>query len=616
MNSADARAKTPPSDVTGHSDWLAILLLLAFMAGLCALNWQRWGSAVVDCGREMYVPAELSHGKRLYFDLFYNYGPLIPYWHSVLFRIFGVHLGLLYASGLGIAFTLALLLYRIARMFLPAPLSLFAGLAFAVTALQQSIFNYVLPYSYPAAYGTLLYVAICYLLIEECGHAVSTWWRLPAAGLLAGCALLTKIEVGAAACGLLCCALLVRALSGIGLGSLARAALLCLPAPLLAAGVYGWLALSSSLHFMFGDNIPLLPDSYFVQHYGKIWTALLGFTTSPGALTISAAKGIGWVGLLILGLMASARWRVARWLFLGGAGILCGLQAWSYLEEFLPGAGPTLLGEHGRDLVDRVTAQAFFNSGLAWASLLLLMVAASGWWRAGRDPSRSPALLLAAASFGYSLRTLTRIAPQGYPIFYGVLTYVAALTLVVTLCRSLQFRPPQRIWSALAAVLAAGLLVMMSPWYAPMRRPVAIASRRGTIYAGMDMGPGLKDALRFIDSARQRNEDVLVLPEETLLYFFSETSAPSSWYVATPGIIPDAWIARYLSDMDRQRVRYVILSNRAAPEYGVPIFGRDYNREIYAWILRNYRPVRTIGRYERVDKPMEWGALVYERMAQ
>ena len=456
---SDISTKAPQSHGAGRSERLAILLLFTFMAGLCALNWERWGSVIVDCGREMYVPAELSLGKRLYLDLYYTYGPLIPYWHSVLFRVFGVHLGLLYASGLGTAFALAFLLYKVARMFLPVSLSLFVGFAFALTALQESLFNYVLPYSYPAAYGTLLYVAICYLLLEECGHANSTW-RLPVAGLLAACALLTKFEVGLIAYGLLCFAVVVRAISARGLGSLARGFLMCFPPLLLAAGVYTWLVSASSLHFISGDNMPLLPDSYFVQHYGKLWTTMLGFTTAPRELTISAAKGLGWVGLLTFGVIASTRWRSARWVFLCAAGILCGLRPCTYLAHHLVGKVPTLLGEHWQEVVDKVEHLAFFNSGLAWPSLLLSIVAAAEWWRAGRAPSRSAALLLAAASFGYAGRTLTRIGPEGYPIFYGVLTYVGALTLVATLCRGLQFRVPPRIWNTLAVALAAGVLVM------------------------------------------------------------------------------------------------------------------------------------------------------------
>jgi hypothetical protein len=41
------------------------------MAFLSVLTWKRWGSLLIDCGREMYIPAALSQGKRLYFDLWY-----------------------------------------------------------------------------------------------------------------------------------------------------------------------------------------------------------------------------------------------------------------------------------------------------------------------------------------------------------------------------------------------------------------------------------------------------------------------------------------------------------------------------------------------------------------
>jgi hypothetical protein len=43
-------------------------LLLVFIT-LLTLTWRKWGYLPVDVGREMYVPAAIATGKRLYFDL-------------------------------------------------------------------------------------------------------------------------------------------------------------------------------------------------------------------------------------------------------------------------------------------------------------------------------------------------------------------------------------------------------------------------------------------------------------------------------------------------------------------------------------------------------------------
>ena len=81
-----------------------------------------------------------------------------------------------------------------------------------------------------------------------------------------------------------------------------------------------------------------------------------------------------------------------------------------------------------------------------------------------------------------------------------------------------------------------------------------------------------------------------------------------------PGILPPgSKTVEYLADLDRQNVRYVVLSNRLAPEYGTPKFGLDYNQEPYRWLLQNFEPIRTIGPFERITEPAPWGVIIYER---
>jgi hypothetical protein len=76
-----------------------LLTLIAMWSVLLRWTWARWGSLTIDCGHEMYVPALLSEGKMLYRDVWFMYGPLAPYLNGSLFRVFGVHLNVLYWSG-------------------------------------------------------------------------------------------------------------------------------------------------------------------------------------------------------------------------------------------------------------------------------------------------------------------------------------------------------------------------------------------------------------------------------------------------------------------------------------------------------------------------------------
>ena len=61
---------------------LTLFAMLVFM-------WRTWCDPVIDFGREIYVPWQLSQGKVLYRDLAHFNGPLSAYFNSIVFRIFG-----------------------------------------------------------------------------------------------------------------------------------------------------------------------------------------------------------------------------------------------------------------------------------------------------------------------------------------------------------------------------------------------------------------------------------------------------------------------------------------------------------------------------------------------
>jgi hypothetical protein len=310
---------------------VAISLLALLYACLSGFTWHKWGSLPIDSGREMWVPAAINGGGRLYFDIWYPYGPLIPYWHALLFRIFGIHLSVLYSAGLGIAAILLGLTYRLGRIFLPVSLSFTVSFAFLAMAMQLSLFNYILPYSYPAAYGALLFAALLWLLLRDTFR--ETRFRIVVIGILAAAAMLTKIEFGIGAYGLLGFAMAIRAWRKDSWASLVRDALLCLPAFLVAAAVYGFLVYRSSLQFMFADNITVLPQSYFVQHFGRRWAEVVGFTTNPRRILVSVCANLVGTGIALCLLRMCAASRLSRWLCYAAALGLCALNVRLTLGE-------------------------------------------------------------------------------------------------------------------------------------------------------------------------------------------------------------------------------------------------------------------------------------------
>src|SRR5262249_17483876 len=132
---------------TPHS---AIIFL--FIAMLAA-SWQRWTQPLIDHGREMNLPARILAGERLYNDVQFLYGPFAPHFNALLYRVFGIHLSVLKASGAVCAILILLMTYRLARTLMSDWESfLAAGLALVLCALKSTA-NYIQPYAYAALYG-------------------------------------------------------------------------------------------------------------------------------------------------------------------------------------------------------------------------------------------------------------------------------------------------------------------------------------------------------------------------------------------------------------------------------------------------------------------------------
>ena len=565
---------------------------------LASLTWRKWGYLPIDSGREMYVPAAISEGRRLYFDLTYPYGPLIPYWHAALFRLFGIHLGVLIGAGVSVVGIAALLLYSVSRVFLPVWLSFAAVFAFLLEACQVDLFNYILPYSYAAAYGSMFAVLLLWLLLRFESRYIA------AAGLLAGLMMLTKLEFGVAGYAGLGCAIVIRSVQAKSIRTLVEGLYACIPGAILWLGIYGWYLHTAGADFFLGENLAMLPSSHFQQHFARLWNEKTGLVLSPRVLALSAARGLSGFGVLAGCVVLAARSKLARWTLPLIALGLCGIHLVAI------GAQVANVARIDR-LAVKVLHPVFFNSGMIWVGLAVLVLAA-------RDKQPS-AIVLCTTAMACGVRVLTRITPNGYSIYFDVLVYLVLLVGLYRVSKQFSVDLDGAFGKVLAGILCLSMMTLTLEYYPIRSRSYMVSSDRGTLYATPEVGKAFSQALVFLESAKQKSQRVVVMPEDTALYFFSgdflrATGAPSRWYIVTPQVLPPGEAtAQYIQDLERAGIHYVIVSDRATPEFGLPIFGVDYGQQIFAWLGKNFRVVKRIGDYEPVASPREWGALVYER---
>jgi len=267
--------------------WLSRLAILFFACAMFVVTWASWPDLIFDCGRELYVPWAMLHGKLLYRDLWYPYGPLAPSVIALLLRIFGAHLNTFYGTGLAMLTASALVLHSIALRFVPPIAALVCTWVFLAEGFQPRSMNYIVPYSYGATFMCLLCMSVLLFLLrflERKGLA-----NLGAAGLCAGLASISKVEAilpcaaGIAAALILCA---WRSENPVRTLRLAIAALL--PGLLVSATVFIWLIAEFKLDFLVHGNWQSAPGSYFMQRYGSFWG-----TPSRASLHTNGDGGIG-----------------------------------------------------------------------------------------------------------------------------------------------------------------------------------------------------------------------------------------------------------------------------------------------------------------------------------
>src|SRR5215813_8609869 len=256
-------------------------IFVQFIAML-AVSWQRWTQPLIDHGREMNLPARILAGERVYNDVQVLYGPFAPHFNALLYRVFGIHLSVLKASGAVCAILILLMIYRLARTLMSDWESvLVTGLALAICALKSSA-NYIQPYAYAALYGLVfalgsLSATLNYIRRRsesgrlEYRHQSESFRDIPTdggtpnartpnatptavlAGLLAGLSLISKPEIALAALAAGFTALIVE--SRVERKPLWRdAAAFAAPLVIITAAAYAIILLHTPLRVLIEDN--------------------------------------------------------------------------------------------------------------------------------------------------------------------------------------------------------------------------------------------------------------------------------------------------------------------------------------------------------------------------
>ena len=572
----------------------------AFLCGLAA-SWQRWGGPLIDCGREMNQPLRLASGEQLYSDVRHIYGPLSPYLHAALYRLFGPTLGLLYADGILSAAAILALVYALSRRIMSPIASATATLSVMWLCAFKPAGNFFLPYSFNALHGTVLALLALAMLAaavqsdrDSSSRAAA---RVALAGAVSGLSLLAKTELGL---GAIAAGIVASVLSGGGRrGRQATYLVVFLGSALVVAACgYGVVVAHVGVAPLVGDSWLLwynVPPG--LKHYNEWVSGLDHPVRSVTRMTIALAKVAALAAILAAISQLVARRR-------GRAGAPSADSAVARLVMRSPTRA--LLAAVAILAVLGVTTGFDWDKGpyLAMPFLLAGLI----WMERRRlgdpDPHRATRARLLILYAAFALVSLGRMilhvrSGGAYGSFLGpmsmvLFTYLWAEPFGDWLEASGAGRTGATIAVALILVDVAATAGILAHRYRT-RYQTPIVTPRGTLIAEHDVGQAWNEALAFIAARTRPSDFVAVMPEGTSLDFMSGRRNPLREEIVTPGYLDGPNEARAIGQLEASGAPLVLITNRATREFGATAFGRDYGQEMMRFIESRYEPCAMFG---------------------
>jgi len=373
------------------------------------------------------------------------------------------------------------------------------------------------------------------------------------------------------------------------------------PALLICTVVIAWMVSIGGVAFITQENFMSWPTSYFMQKYGQYWLRTHGYDLSLSQLQNVVALTVGfatfWVGFRF--------WLLAVF-----------RKLWFRAVGTVLGAGMIVFWTETPERLNSDIAMLVFPPPMVFMVALAVPLAGFLFWRSRWCARRLASLVLMIFGPLLAFRILFGMVSIHYAIYYNGPVLVAFFVLLLAIAipgghvqNDVGVRRAR--WFVCAAVCGWVTLLAVPRYFDLRIGRVAFESERGTIYVPETTLPAWADAVYFMRQAKQSDQAVMSIPEDTALYFFAGVVSPTRVFAFTPGTLsPGPMTAKTIAEIERVRVRYVIWSNRQFPEYGVSEFGVDFDVPFAEYIRNNYRPVRE---FSSINRPDVWQATLWER---
>ncbi|MBF0216840.1 MAG: tetratricopeptide repeat protein [Candidatus Omnitrophica bacterium] len=578
---------------------------------MISLGWRKWPDILIDFGRELYVPWQLSEGKVLYRDIAYFRGPFSAYFNAFLFRVFSPGVITLAAANFLLAMSLFFGIDRIFRKAYGRLAAFIAGMSFvSVFAFSQYVkvgnYNFLSPYSHELTHGIIFSVLLIYVYSVYLDRKKDALWAV--IGLIYGIVALTKLEVTIA--------LTPAVLLGL-VGAAYR----------VKMGVPGILKISGYL--VIGAAVPMVLFSLYLSRYMPLSTAVpwiffqFAQALNPNMVDLVFYMKVAGRDDVPGNLMVMMKCLGAY------AGILAFFGAGTYaLKKTEPGA---------RTLVTAAAAiiaagMAFFLAGKYWAYSLRPMALVLGVYsvsiaaraarvsRNGGDIKKELIILVFSVFACFLLIKIvlnTNLYHYGFALAmpgFLVMTAILAAEVPTLAGRYAGAFFEARVWVvAFLAALLFQFAVSGSRYYGIKDYTVGSGGDAVVTYSAKMSSKGywLGQFIKFHGYLMPEKATVTVFPEGIMLNYMTRKVNPTGHIDFIPPEVIMFSEEVMLSTLKEKSPDYAVIMDRNTKEYGSEYFGRDYAKELGSWIDKNYTDIFVFGKTPLKGKG--FGILVKKR---
>lgn len=586
------------------------ILGLAVIAAL-AVSWRKWPDPIVDFGKELYLPWQITQGAVLYRDIEAFYGPLSQYFNALVFTLLGPGVIHIVVVNLLIYFGILALLYYILRAGWGRGAAFVGSLFFvAVFSFNQFVgignYTFAAPYAHETTHGFLLVLSLV--------ATWAAWLRLPRihmaglAGLLWGLCLLLKIEIIFTASLVTFGAFLLAWSVFFGkmneikpagqLGTFILAA--------ICPSVIATIVLFHTGRFSFGEAL------YYANSSVTSLLTYSGIVTDPAQASFLGFTNFGaniaslsLTGSISLGAFACIAW-------------LCG-KIGSSRSNLL---WPACMGISALSL--------FVALRIPWLEAaksfpLWLVATAAMIWRCSPSAqtveTRAVRCLLLLASCGLLARMAfnPRIYHCGYcqASLAGVVAVTAAWKMIPDFFNLVRSARAAYLVS-LSIFLATGVWQLQSfsiGIYSKKNQPLGTGSDQIFGFdANIEPTTALLEDARKTLAAAPKFQRLLVIPEGVTLNYLLRKKTSSYVYTFLP-----FWLKspeRILAEINNSPPDYVLLISRDMREHGMLRFGdsSEHGSQLLSWIDWNCSEVHRAG-----GDPLDFtqrGAIIFRKNSQ